>query len=66
MTDEQKAAYVMAQAAIMNATVTGMIAENYTRMSRGESLAYGEEAFQELINNSGIHHNACITLFHGG
>lgn len=35
----------------------GMIAENQYRISNGESPAYGEDAFNSLIEKHGIHHN---------
>ena len=35
----------------------GMIAENKQREHRGESLAYGEAAFNNLITKHGIYHN---------
>lgn len=35
----------------------GMIAENDYRKSLGQSIAYGEEAFCNLIEEFGIHHN---------
>lgn len=63
MTDEQKAAFIMAQAAVLNAEITGMAAENYIRMYRGEALAYDEQAFQAAVNRSPCHHNAVLTLF---
>jgi hypothetical protein len=35
----------------------GMIAENKQREHRGESLAYDEKAFFDLIEKHNIHHN---------
>ena len=64
MTDEQKAAYVIAQAACLMATVAGMQAENQHRMNCGNSIAYGEEAFQRAIDESYCTHNAVLALFH--
>ena len=46
MTPEQQAAYVMAMAACAMAEIAGMQAENSHRLSVGESVAYGEEAFE--------------------
>ncbi len=63
MTDEQKAAFIMAQAAVLNATVAGMVAENYEQMQRDGSLVYGEQDFQNRINASACHHNAVVTFF---
>lgn len=66
MTDEQKAAYVNAQAAVLNATIAGMQAANLERESHGHTLAYDEAAFQEAIDTSPCHHNAVLSLFDPG
>jgi len=63
MTDEQKAAYIMAQAAILNATIAGMVAKNQGRASRGETMAYDEEDFVIEIDDSSCHHHAVLNLF---
>jgi hypothetical protein len=63
MTQEQQAAYVVAMAACVNAEVAAMQAENQQRANRGESVAYTESAFRDLITNYGIHHNAVIGMF---
>lgn len=65
MTDEQKAAYVNAQAACAMAEIAGMQALNQYRLARGEAIAYSDEAFDAIPNKYGIHHNAVLTLFHG-
>lgn len=59
MTDEQKAAYVQAQAAAALIEAMGMVAANT------QGKAYREEHFQEVIVKYGIHHNALMSLFHG-
>ena len=66
MTPEQKAAYVIAMAACAMAEIAGMQAENQQRTHRGEAMAYPEASFTDAINRNGIHHNAVLTLFHGG
>lgn len=67
MTDEQKAAYVNAQAALLNAEVAMYQAENMMREHHGHTIAYGEEAFHELFEkyDSVLGHNAVMGLFHG-
>jgi hypothetical protein len=65
VTDEQKAAYVQSQAAVTLIEALGMFAENMQRNHQGMSIAYGEDAFRDLILRSGIHHNGVIQLFHG-
>ncbi len=63
MTEEQKAAYIMAQSAVLYATISGMNAENMQRQSSGLSVAYTENDFDNAVNASGVHHNAVITFF---
>jgi len=65
MTDEQKAAYVHAQSVAATAQIEGMKATNTERERDGKALAYDELAFQDIINEYGLHSNALITLFHG-
>ena len=65
MTNEQKAAYINAQAAVLNGTIAGMQAENVYRQHRGETIAYSQDAFIKVVDESGCHHNQCMTLFHG-
>jgi len=64
MNDEQKAAYVMAQAACALIEAQGMVAVNKTRELRGESLAYVEEDFMAVINKYGIDHNSVLGTFY--
>lgn len=66
MTPEQEAAYIIAQAAVLSATVAGMQAENAYREMQGKTIAYGEDAFVDAINRSGVHHNAVMELFQDG
>ena len=65
MTEEQQAAYIMAMAAVLNATVAGMVTANKQREMDGESQAYPESAFTDAINTSGCHHNSVIECFRG-
>ena len=65
MTDEQKAAYVVAQSVCAIAEIVGMQAENQQRMHRGESLAYVEQQFNDVIARNCISHNQVLSLFHG-
>ena len=65
MTDEQKAAFIMAQATCAMATIAGMQAENRQRLANGYSITYDETAFENVANRYGIHHNAVITFFGG-
>jgi len=64
MTDEQKAAYIFAQASCALIQAMGAFSENMQRNRLGQSVAYDENAFQGIIQEYGIHHNATIGLFH--
>jgi len=63
MTPEQKAVYVMAQIAVLNARVAGMEAENAIAEMKGNSLPFGEAAFEHEVNTLCVNHNAVIALF---
>ncbi len=52
MTPEERAAFIVGQAAILNAEVAGMVAENMQREACGYSMSYGEDAFQVVIEKS--------------
>ena len=65
MNDEQRYAYVLAQIACMNAEIAGMQALNAHRIHRGETIAYLDDAFIEVINRYGLGHNAVITTLLG-
>jgi hypothetical protein len=54
-------AYVHSQCACAIIEAMGMVAANKERKQRGHSLAYGEEAFQKVIEKYGIHHNAVLS-----
>ena len=60
MTDQgmKQVAYVMAPTAAMLADLESMKAANMEREHRGESLAYAEEDFSNLILKYGLYHNA--------
>ena len=64
MNEEQQAAYIISQSAVLLAVVAGMEAENLNRHYRGEAPAYAEAEFQAVIDNSPVHHNAVIGFFH--
>jgi hypothetical protein len=48
--NEAQTAYVLAQTALLNCERAGMDAENTHRLSVGQSIAYGDEAFQALYD----------------
>lgn len=65
MSPEQKAALVAAQTALFQCEMQAMIAENQHRLAVGESIAYGEEAFNELRKTYEpmLCWNAVLTLY---
>jgi hypothetical protein len=63
MTAEQKAAYIIAQAACMLATLEAMKVENANCESQGRPQAYNSLSFSALSETFGIHHNAALGLF---
>lgn len=64
-TPETAAAYVISQSVAALIEAMGMHAENQHRLSLNESVAYGEEAFNSLIEASGIYHNNVVTILNG-
>lgn len=65
MTDEQKAAFINAQVALLNARIAGMIAANLSATSP-EIVPYSEKAFEDVVMEyeGTVGHNACLELFH--
>lgn len=66
MTPEQKAAWVMAQAAMLNAEIAAMEADNLKSASNGEAVVYGAREFRGVIDKyeGTLGWNAVIGLFH--
>ena len=67
MNENQRAAFVVAQAAMLNAEVAGMQAENMARVHLGQAMAYQEDAFRDVVNKyqGTIGHNQAITFLMG-
>lgn len=63
MTQEQSAAYVVAQSVYTLVEAMGMQAENQVRISQNCAPAYDEKAFVDLLNRSQIGHNDVVGLF---
>jgi hypothetical protein len=67
MSQEEKAAVIIANAARLNATVAGMIAENDERLRRNAALAYTEESFSNAVIDCGCAYNQVVGfLLHNG
>jgi len=65
MTPEQKAAFIFSCSISAQIEMEGMKAENLFRERQGQSPAYGEDAFFNLIKKHGIEHNSIINFFLG-
>jgi hypothetical protein len=61
VTDEQKAAFVIAQCVCATADIEAMKAAN---AQYPQHQPYGEEAFSAIPEKYGIYHDAVISLFH--
>ena len=60
----QHVAYMIAQTVAAWAIIESMKAANTERMCRGEALAYNEDAFAQIPDQYGLHHNAVVkTLY---
>lgn len=60
MTPEQKAAFVMAQSTAALIEALGMMSLNMQRAQRGETIAYEERSFEQLIEQYGLGHNTLV------
>ena len=63
MNENQQASYIISMAIGGMIEAMGMQAENQDRLSKGETIAYNDEAFQKVVDNRGLHHNAILTFF---
>ncbi len=60
---QARSAFIIAQAAALNAEVEMMKAANLERLDQGKSLAYGEKEFYDLlyVNYSSLLYNNVIS-----
>ena len=63
MTPEQKAAFVFSQSVAAMAAIESMKVTNRERVSKGNTEAYDEKAFLEVIDNYNIGYNDVVGLF---
>lgn len=63
---ELAAAVLNAKAAVLNARISGMVAENMMRASDGAAMAYVEADFQAVLRDSGINEELFDILLGGG
>ncbi len=66
MDASERIAYINAMVVCAQIEAEGMKAENQYRVSGGESIAYGKEQFDSLIEKYGIHHNAVLGYLREG
>jgi hypothetical protein len=64
VTKEQKAAYVFSQAVCALAEIEAMRALNTYREMRGETIAYDDGPFFDVITKYGIDYNSVVSLFY--
>jgi hypothetical protein len=57
-----KVAYLNSQIACAMIEAMGMQAENEQRKILGNSPAYVEDSFMQLLDKYGLHHNSVITF----
>lgn len=55
-------AYAMTIAVQTMVEAMGMQAENQFRLGNGDSILYGKESFDDLINKNGCCHNGVLSL----
>lgn len=65
MTKQERVAYINSQVACALIVMEGMKAENTYREMRGETIAYGDKAFNAVIDQHGIGHNAVMACLGG-
>lgn len=65
MTDETRATEMNARVARATIRAMGMQAENLNRCHRGESIAFVEDDFANVINEEGIGHNQVVSWLQG-
>lgn len=62
MEDVLIAAILNSRVAETHCRLEAMRTTNLERLAKGKAIAYGEEAFNKLVDETGIHHNAIWTL----
>ncbi len=63
MNENEKAAYVQAQATAALIEAMAMVSENFERYRKGQAIAYNQDAFMSLLDNYGLHHNNLMFYF---
>jgi len=66
MNENGRAAYIVSQAVCAMARIAGMQAENAHRLSCGNGIAYGEDAFAAIESEHIIGHDAVVEFLRAG
>lgn len=62
---EERVAFIQSQTVSALIAAMGMQAENQQRLRRGESIAYDEKAFNNVITEFGLQHNQVVEFLNG-
>jgi hypothetical protein len=63
MSPAEAVAYLAAQTIACQCELVAMQEANRARLEQGHTVAYGEEAFRNLITQYGLHHNQICELY---
>lgn len=63
MTPEQKAAFIVASAAILTGRIAAMQAANQQRVATSQFQLYSEQDFIRLVDESACGHNSVVDFF---
>ena len=62
MNENERATLLFSQSVCAMLRGFGMISENFQRIHRGESLAYTDKAFEDVINEFSIGWNSALIM----
>lgn len=62
MNKNQCAAFIIGQAAELNARIAGMVAENMQRQHREQSMAFNQIDFENVLSEYSFGHNQLLDL----
>lgn len=66
MTEEQKAAVVMARSASAICDALGLMADNMKARLDGKPAPFGRAAFKDIVTQYGLEHDTVMKFFRGG
>lgn len=62
MDHQHRAVFIFSQSISCMAEIEGMKAENQMREMKGQTIAYGKEAFLDVIKKYGLEHNSVVSF----